>query len=141
MPRKACMPITQNFDAQNKLNLAASKEVATEPHVNSLQDTPSIDNDLLQLIANTSHDRIAIKNREHHYLMVNDAFAKSLAMTPNDIAGRLDMDLGIPHKAVYGNPETGEEGYISEEERVMLTGEIHRKESICLLYTSDAADE
>ena len=79
--------------------------------------------ELLQTIMNATPDWIFIKDQEHRFRLVNQAYADSLNLSPDDIIGKTDLELGFPEDIVKGNPEKGIRGFWPDDREVMETGE------------------
>lgn len=58
--------------------------------------------------------RIFIKDRESRYLLVNQTYANDLAMTPDEVVGKSDLDFFAPELA---------HRYRSDDRRIMESGE------------------
>lgn len=80
---------------------------------------------LTRTIVDAAADAIYIKDRNHRYLMVNEAFANSLHRPVSEIIGKDDLELGFPEELVKGNPEKGIRGYWTQDDLVIETGEKH----------------
>jgi PAS domain S-box-containing protein len=78
---------------------------------------------LLRTIIDNTPDWILIKDREHRFRLVNQSFADSVHLTPADLLGKTDLDLGIPEEVVKGNPEKGIRGFWTDDLEVMNSGQ------------------
>jgi PAS domain S-box-containing protein len=78
---------------------------------------------LLRTIIDSTPDWILIKDREHRFQLVNQSFADSVHLTPADIIGKTDLDLGVPEEVVKGNPEKGIRGFWADDLEVMNSGQ------------------
>lgn len=78
---------------------------------------------LLRTIIDSTPDWICIKDREHRFQLVNQSFANSLHLTPMDLLGKTDLDLGIPEEVVKGDPEKGIRGFWVDDLEVMNSGQ------------------
>ncbi len=78
---------------------------------------------LLQTIIDATPDWIFIKDREHRYRLVNQGYANSLHLKPEDFIGKNDLELGFPEDIVKGNPEKGIRGFWADDREVMERGE------------------
>lgn len=79
---------------------------------------------LLRTIIDSTPDWIFVKNREHRYQMVNQGYANSFNMPPEEFIGKNDLDLGFPEDIVKGNPEKGIQGFWPDDNEVMTSGEM-----------------
>ncbi|GIK38706.1 MAG: hypothetical protein BroJett011_25390 [Chloroflexota bacterium] len=79
---------------------------------------------LLRTIIDSTPDWILVKDREHRFRLVNQSFADSVHLTPADLLGKTDLDLGIPEEVVKGNPEKGIRGFWADDLEVMNSGQI-----------------
>lgn len=78
---------------------------------------------LLRTIIDSTPDWILVKDREHRFRLVNQSFADSVHLTPADLLGKTDLDLGIPEEVVKGNPEKGIRGFWADDLEVMNSGQ------------------
>ena len=78
---------------------------------------------LLRTIIDATPDWIFIKDQEHRYRLVNQGYANSLHLTPDDFIDKNDLDLGFPEDIVKGNPEKGIRGFWPDDTEVMESGE------------------
>ncbi len=78
---------------------------------------------LTRTIIDSTPDWIFIKDQQHRYRLVNQGYAKSLHLTPEDFIGKNDLELGFPEELVKGNPEKGIDGFWADDRRVMDSGE------------------
>ncbi len=84
---------------------------------------------LLRSIIDATPDWIFIKDREHRYQLVNQGYANSLHLQPEDFLGKNDLDLGFPEDIVKGNPDKGIRGFWADDREVMARGEMKYVES------------
>ena len=78
--------------------------------------------ELLRSVINSTPDWIYIKDLGFRYLLVNQAYADSMHMTPQDFVGKNDLDIGFPDELVKGNPEKGIRGFWNDDREVMDSG-------------------
>ncbi|HUR12282.1 MAG TPA: PAS domain S-box protein, partial [Flavitalea sp.] len=78
--------------------------------------------ELLRTVINATPDWIFIKDLGHRYLLVNQAYADSLHMTPQDFVGKNDLEIGFPEEFVKGNPKKGIRGFWADDREVMDMG-------------------
>ncbi len=74
---------------------------------------------LMRTIIDASPDWIFVKNQEHRYQLVNQAYATSFHMTPEDFIDKNDLDLGFSEDIVKGNPGKGIRGFWPDDQEVM----------------------
>lgn len=78
--------------------------------------------ELLRTVINSTPDWIFIKDLGHRFLLVNQAHADSLNMSPQDFVGKNDIEIGFPEELVRGNPERGLRGFWADDKEVIATG-------------------
>jgi PAS domain S-box-containing protein len=78
---------------------------------------------LLRTIIDATPDWIFIKDHNHHFHLVNQAYANLFQVSPEDLIGKTDLDVGIPEDVVKGNPEKGIRGFWPDDQEVMDRGE------------------
>ncbi|HEX9926753.1 MAG TPA: PAS domain S-box protein, partial [Anaerolineae bacterium] len=78
---------------------------------------------LLRTVINATPDWIFIKDQDHRFRLVNQAYADLFELTPDGIIGKTDLDMGIPEEIVKGNPEKGIRGFWPDDREVMDGGE------------------
>ena len=81
---------------------------------------------LMRTIIDASPDWIFVKNQEHRYQLVNQAYADSLHMTPEDFINKNDLDLGFPEDIVKGNLQKGIQGFWADDQEVMDSKQMKR---------------
>jgi PAS domain S-box-containing protein len=79
---------------------------------------------LTRTIIDATPDWIFIKDREHRFQLVNNAYANSLHLTPEEIIGKHDLDLGFPEEIVMGDPDKNIRGFWPDDDQVIEEGEI-----------------
>ena len=80
---------------------------------------------LLAQIVDSTPDWIFIKDLQHRYIKVNDAYAGALQMRPEQVIGKNDLELGFPEELVKGNAERGIVGFWPADQAVIDSGETH----------------
>jgi PAS domain S-box-containing protein len=78
---------------------------------------------LLRTIIDATPDWIFVKDQQHRYRLVNQGYASTLHLTPDDFIGKNDVDIGFPEDIVKGNPEKGIRGFWADDRQVMDSGE------------------
>ncbi len=63
-----------------------------------------------------------IKDRAHRFQYVSQRFADTLGRNRDDIIGYNDVDIGVSHKLLFGEPENGVPGARTRDEECMSTG-------------------
>jgi PAS domain S-box-containing protein len=79
---------------------------------------------LLQSVIDSSPDWIFVKDREHRFVLVNQAFAASQQLTPEDMANRLDNEFWS-HELCEGNEAKGIRGFHTDDRRAFAGELIH----------------
>ena len=79
---------------------------------------------LMRTIIDSTPDWIFAKDKNHRYMVVNKEFADTLQLTPDEIVGKNDLEIGIPEMVVNGDPEKGIPGVWPGERKVMDGGEM-----------------
>jgi PAS domain S-box-containing protein len=78
---------------------------------------------LLRSVIDATPDWIFVKDREHRFRLVNEGFAASLHLKPEDLIGKDDLELGFPEELVKGDLEKGIRGFWADDQQVMDSGE------------------
>lgn len=77
---------------------------------------------LLRTVINSTPDWIFIKDLGHRYLLVNQAFADSMHLSPQDYVGKNDLEVGFPEELVKGSPVKGIRGFWNDDKEVINSG-------------------
>jgi PAS domain S-box-containing protein len=80
--------------------------------------------ELLRTIINSTPDWIFIKDPNHRFLLVNQAFADSLRKTPQEIVGKDDLEIGFAPEYVTGDATRGIRGFWADDDEVLKTGKV-----------------
>lgn len=80
--------------------------------------------ELLRTIIDSTPDWIFIKDHNHKFLLVNQAFADSLRKTPQEIVGKDDLEIGFLPEYVTGDPTRGIRGFWADDDEVYKTGKV-----------------
>jgi PAS domain S-box-containing protein len=75
--------------------------------------------EMLRSTIDATPDWIFIKDRNHRYRLVNQGYAKSLHLAPEDFIGKNDLEIGLPEEIVKGNPDKGIRGFWADDLEVM----------------------
>jgi PAS domain S-box-containing protein len=78
--------------------------------------------ELLRSIINSTPDWIFIKDLNHRYLLVNQAYADSLHMPAQKFIGKNDLDIGFPEEYVKGSALKGIRGFWNDDREVIDSG-------------------
>jgi len=105
---------SRNITEHKKIEAQKSKLLAEIKH----------SEELLRSVIDSTPDLIFIKDASYRHLMVNKAYADLLHLTPADIIGKNDLELGFTEDQVKGNRQKGIRGFWEDDEAVMRTGEI-----------------
>ncbi|MFN8453657.1 MAG: PAS domain S-box protein [Anaerolineae bacterium] len=74
---------------------------------------------LLHTIINATPDWIFIKDQSHRFCLANQAFASLFNLSPKDLVGKTELDLGMPENIVKGDSEKGMRGFWEDDREVM----------------------
>ncbi|NJN93076.1 MAG: PAS domain S-box protein [Anaerolineales bacterium] len=77
---------------------------------------------LLHSVINATPDWIFIKDELYQFRLANQAYASLFGLSPEDIVGKTDLDLGIPEYIVRGDPAQGIKGFWADDREVMTSG-------------------
>jgi PAS domain S-box-containing protein len=77
---------------------------------------------LLRTVINSTPDWIFIKDLGHRFLLVNQAYADAMHMSPQEFVGKNDIEIGFPEDIVKGDPKKGIRGFWADDREVMNTG-------------------
>jgi len=77
---------------------------------------------LMRTIIDSTPDWIFIKNTEHRYQLVNQAYADAMGLTTETFLGKNDLEIGFPEEIVKGNPEKGIRGFWADDREIMDKG-------------------
>jgi PAS domain S-box-containing protein len=117
-------PVKEN-DAIIKListsrNITERKKVESEREqlIQEMQQSE----ELLRSVINSTPDWIYIKDLGFRYLLVNQAYADSMHITPHDFVGKNDLEIGFPEELVKGNTIKGIRGFWNDDREVIDTG-------------------
>lgn len=80
--------------------------------------------ELLRTIIDSTPDWIFIKDQNHRFLLVNQAFADSLRKKPQDIVGKDDLEVGFQPEYVTGDLARGIRGFWADDDEVYKTGKV-----------------
>ena len=78
--------------------------------------------ELFRTVIDSTPDLIFIKDSGHRHLMVNKAYAEMLQLTPSQIVGKDDIELGFGEEEVRGNKEKGVLGFWADDKEVLRNG-------------------
>src|SRR5205085_303193 len=66
---------------------------------------------------------IFVKDLEHRFLLANQSCAAAVALTPAELIGKNDLELGLPEVLVKGDPARGLRGVWADEQEVIESGQ------------------
>ncbi|HEX3049876.1 MAG TPA: GAF domain-containing protein, partial [Aggregatilineaceae bacterium] len=91
---------------------------------------------LMTSIIDTSPDWIYVKDRNFRYMVANRPFAFEYGrLTPEDMVGKDDYDLGTPAELIEGDPEKGIRGYRPDDRAVIEEGQtIHNPYNLAPIH-------
>ena len=76
---------------------------------------------LLRSIVDATKDWIFLKDTNYRYMVVNEAFAYEYGrLTPQEMIGKDDYDLGTPAYLIEGDPERGIRGFRTDDRAVVV---------------------
>ena len=78
--------------------------------------------ELLRTVINATPEWIFIKDLGHRFLLVNQAYADSMHLTPQEFVGKNELEIGFPEEFVKGNQEKGIRGFWADDREVMDLG-------------------
>src|SRR6185295_1610666 len=78
-------------------------------------------NDILQAVIEATPDAIFVKDLEGRYVVINEAAARFLGKTPQDIIGKNDLEL---------YPEETARQFIEDDRKVLATGAARAFEGV-----------
>lgn len=78
--------------------------------------------ELFRSVIDATPDWIFIKDRDYRYVLANEGYAAALHLTPDDIVGKDDLELGFPEEMVFGDPEKSIRGFRTDDEEVLEEG-------------------
>ncbi len=78
---------------------------------------------LLRSVIDATPDWIFAKDQRFRYTLVSKGYADALHLTPDDLLGKDDVELGFPEELVFGNPEKGIRGFRTDDTAVLKNGE------------------
>jgi len=115
-------------DVQIEMTLAAQIGVALEnagqhQRMKSVLAEVEESRALLRTIIDSTPDWIFVKDQQHRYHLVNESYAKTLNMTPEEFVGKNDLEVGFPEEIVKGAAEKGIRGFWADDREVMERGE------------------
>ncbi|MEO5682840.1 MAG: PAS domain S-box protein [Chitinophagaceae bacterium] len=115
----------QEKDRLNKL-ICTSRNITerkkTEAHKKQLLAEVKQSEALLRSVIDATPDLIFIKDTGYRHVMVNKAYASLLHLTPEDIIGKNDIELGFKEEQVKGNITKGIRGFWQDDDDVIRTG-------------------
>ncbi|MBN1888670.1 MAG: GAF domain-containing protein [Thermoflexales bacterium] len=80
---------------------------------------------MLCAIIDATPDWIFIKDQAHRYRLVNQGYANSLSLNPQDFIGKTDLEIGFSEEQVKGDPARGLRGFWTHDQMIMESGQPH----------------
>ncbi len=80
---------------------------------------------LLRTVIDATPDWIFAKDQEFRYVLVNAGYARALGMTPEEMLGKDDLELGFPPEQVLGDPAKGIRGFRTDDQAALLGQVVH----------------
>jgi PAS domain S-box-containing protein len=80
---------------------------------------------LLQSLIDTTPDWIFLKDRNFRFILVNQSLAQAFGISPEEIVGKDDLELGLPPEQIFGDPDQGIRGFRNDDKRVLNGEFIH----------------
>lgn len=77
---------------------------------------------LLEQLGSAQSTPMAVKDRDHRFVYVNEAFASKVGRTIEELLGKNDLELGRPENLVLGDPETGWLGLWGLDDQALNSG-------------------
>lgn len=77
---------------------------------------------LLEQIGSAQSTPLAVKDREHRFVYLNEAFARVVGRTVKELIGKDDLELGRPKNLVLGDPQSGWPGLWALDDQAMNSG-------------------
>ena len=78
---------------------------------------------MLDTVMRHSNDWIVIKSLDHRFLQVSKKFCHTFDMTPEEIIGKNDLEIGTSPELVLGKPGTDWKGYWALDKEVTDAGD------------------
>ena len=79
--------------------------------------------ELLHQVVDSIPSWVFIKNTDHNYEFVNDAYAATYQLTPDQCVGKNSIDLGVPAEIAMGSEEKGIRGFWQDDNDVFESGQ------------------
>ncbi|HET59133.1 MAG TPA: PAS domain S-box protein, partial [Chloroflexi bacterium] len=89
---------------------------------------------LLRSVFDSSPDWIMVKDRHHRFVLANKAFAEDIGLTPEDIIGKTDLEIGFEKEDVLGSKH--KTGLLTSDKRVFDTGKSIQSYETSLRHTN-----
>ncbi|MBS1160279.1 MAG: putative hybrid sensor and regulator protein [Proteobacteria bacterium] len=91
---------------------------------------------LLQRVIDAMPDWIYVKDREHRFLLVNEAFANAMQQTPGSMIGQRDSDL-IQLFRLQENPPEGIQKFHADDDAVFAGESIHHPNDLSFFNNNE----
>lgn len=113
------------FDARGAIEGVASVVVDVTPNAEAERELKRA-RDLLRSVIDSTPDWVFAKDREHRFLVVNEAFARSQDLSPEAMIGHLDSEFW-PLELCEGDAATGRRGF-HDDDRDAFEGRLIRND-------------
>lgn len=115
----AVYDLSERKESERLLNEA--KDAAEAANIELLASQRSLEQErkLLRSIIDSTPDWIFVKDLDHRYTLINQAFAIAHKLDKEDIIGKDDLGIGLPAELVLGNPEKGILGFWPSDDEVI----------------------
>ena len=84
---------------------------------------------------------VIVKDREHRFVYVNEAFANAMGMPAEELIGKNDLELGRPENLVLGDESTGWPGLWELDNQAMNTGTVSSRAGAALTHQNNTSTE
>ena len=89
---------------------------------------------LLRAVIDATPDWIFIRDCNHRYRLVNQSYADSMNLSPDDFVGKDDLEIGFPEDYVKGNPAIGIRGFWPDDQNVLEREEIQTTNDVPAVF-------
>ena len=110
---------------QEQLLLEIRDRKQTEKTLKSVLQETKRSQQLLQSLIDTTPDWIFLKDCDFRFILVNRSLAKAFELSPEEIIGKNDLEIGLPPEQIFGNPEKGIRGFRNDDQQVLNGEFIH----------------
>lgn len=119
--------VNERTEALHKANQSLKNEIRkreqTETRLMVIFRQVEQSRQLLTAVIDGTTDRIFAKDREFRYILANKAYANVLHLSPSELIGKDDRQLGFSPEQIFGDANQGVRGFRADDQAV-LAGEI-----------------